>query len=149
MAKKPVWLFRQSAVIPYIITNGKIEIVLITSSNHNWIIPKGVVERFMTPENSALMEAQEEAGVLGNVSSEVFSEYDYEKWGGICHVQVFLMEVTEILDSWQEIEKRERIVVSVPKAIELVKSDLKEIIREFYQLKVINKTNNKPPDALK
>ena len=90
MAPTPNWFYRQSAVIPYRVTNNRLEIVLITSSSSkHWIFPKGIIEPDMTPEDSAANEALEEAGVIGKSSSELISEYEYEKWGGFCNVQVF------------------------------------------------------------
>ena len=65
MSTKPSWLYQQSAVIP--IFDDKI--VLITSRRKKrWIIPKGVIELGLAPEDSAAKEALEEAGVVGSVS---------------------------------------------------------------------------------
>ena len=132
MGNKPAWLFRQSAVIPFTEDNGVVKIVLVSSRSKNgWVIPKGVVERFMTPEDSAAKEALEEAGVIGNVSSEELIEYTYEKWGGTCTVKVYPLCVTQVLDSWDEQSTRDRVIVELPEAIELVKPELKHVVPEI------------------
>jgi 8-oxo-dGTP pyrophosphatase MutT (NUDIX family) len=57
-------------VIPYRIRDGKIEVMLITSSTRKrWIIPKGMIEPDMTPQDSAAKEAWEEAGIIGQVAT--------------------------------------------------------------------------------
>lgn len=132
MAKKPDWLYKQSAVIPYIRNGISIDIVLVTSrSKSGWVLPKGVIQRFMSPEDSAAKEALEEAGVVGNVDSTPVADYDYVKWKGTCNVKVFSLEVTEILESWDEMEKRERIVVNLEEAIEKVKHEQKSSLMKF------------------
>ena len=134
MKGKPAWLYRQSAVIPYLEDAGVLKVVLITSnSSGHWIIPKGVIEKDMTPEESAAKEAFEEAGVTGIVSEEMISEYDYEKWGGICHVQVFPFEVLEVLETWEEMNHRNRKIVDASEAVTLVKPILRSVIGEFIQ----------------
>jgi len=122
MAKKPDWLYKQSAVVPYIRGKETVEIVLVTSSsNSGWVLPKGVVETSMSPEDSAAKEALEEAGVLGTVSSMAIDEYEYEKWGGICRVKVYPLEVREVLEYWDEMEQRDRVIVGVDEAIGMIK----------------------------
>ena len=135
MANKPDWLFKQSGVIPYIRKGNDIQIVLVTSASRNgWVLPKGVIERFMTPEDSAAKEALEEAGIIGNVATDFVAEYQYEKWGGMCHVKVYPLEVTELLESWQEMGKRERRVVGIDEALEVVKPMHREPILRFREL---------------
>ena len=48
-------IIEQSAVVPYLIDNGIKKIILITAQNlsRNWIVPKGHVEKNMTPQASA------------------------------------------------------------------------------------------------
>src|SRR5262245_18041623 len=132
MANKPDWLFNQSSVVPYIRTDDNFQIVLVTSaSGEGWVMPKGVMEHSMTPEESAAKEALEEAGVIGNVASDLVAEYDYDKWGGTCHVKVYLLEVTELLESWPEMGCRERRVVSINEALDIVKAKHREAIIKF------------------
>ncbi len=132
MTSTPDWLYRQSAVIPYVRRNGRFEIALITTrSARHWTIPKGVIERDLTPQDSAAKEALEEAGIVGNVAPEMVAEYEYEKWGGICNVQVYLMEITEVLDSWDEMDLRKRSIVTLSKAVKLIRNEQRPSLEAF------------------
>ncbi len=58
--------FTQSAIIPYSIKDGELQILLITSiRKKKWIIPKGFIEFNLSAFESAKKEAFEEAGVIG------------------------------------------------------------------------------------
>jgi len=77
-------IYPQSGILPYRYTKNKLEILLITSlRKKNWIIPKGLIEQGMTPQESALKEAFEEAGIEGRITGSVIGHYSYEKWGGM------------------------------------------------------------------
>ena len=134
MAKKPDWFYRQSAVIPVL---GD-KVVLITSlCRKRWIIPKGIVEPGMTPEDSAIKEALEEAGVAGALNAADLGTYEYQKWGGVCKVQVFELRVESLLEQWEEMDLRDRRLVSPSEAVELVDEEgLKEIFRRRFSLDV-------------
>jgi ADP-ribose pyrophosphatase YjhB (NUDIX family) len=73
-----------------------------------WGIPKGFIERGDTPEDAALTEAHEEAGLSGQIIGESIGTYQYRKWARSLTVAVFLMEVREEQSSWQEMGFRER-----------------------------------------
>ena len=124
-------LFRQSGVIPYRHrSDGQLEVLLITSrrSGH-WIVPKGLVEPDMTEHDSAAKEAREEAGVAGTIGTRAVGSFEYEKWGGVCHVSVFDLHVTGELDAWPEKGQRHRQWVTVAEAVKRVKiEDLARII---------------------
>lgn len=113
----------QSAAIPYRIQDGAVEILVITSrKKKHWIIPKGIIEPDMTPQESAAQEALEEAGIRGQVFPDLLGSYTYHKWGAICRVQVFLLRVDLILETWLE-DFRERQWVRVPEAIARVEEE--------------------------
>ncbi len=103
---------------------------MITSrKRRRWVIPKGVKEPELSPQDSAAKEALEEAGIKGAVTASSLGSYQYEKWGATCTVQVYLMEVETVLDKWLE-SFRDREWVSVATAAERVTEDeLKSIIR--------------------
>ena len=84
------------------------------------------------------VERFEEAGVVGDVSNEVFAEYKYNK-RGIGHVKVYSLEVSKILASWDERGKRKRRVVEVSKAIGLIKKEQKEVLLKFKEMLVMPK----------
>ena len=104
--------------------------VLITSRRRRrWVIPKGVVERGLSPAESAAKEAFEEAGVIGPVAPEPVGRYQYRKWGGTCTVQVFLLEVREAREEWAESEFRERQWLSPSQAsLRVEEPALRELI---------------------
>ena len=117
MNGKPVHFYNQAAVIPYRVTDNGIEILLITSqSGRRWIVPKGIIEGGMTAEVSALKEAFEEAGIMGEINGPALGSFQYQKWGGTLTVIVFPMKVTEILPDWQESHFRNRDWVRIDEA---------------------------------
>ncbi len=130
------WEYEQSAVIPYQIVAGIPQILLITSlKKKRWVLPKGLIEPGMSPQDSAAKEAREEAGIGGTVLPDCLGTYQYEKWKGICTVEVFLMKVTFQLDHWLEQGLRNREWVSVEEAVSRIKEpDLKAIIAKAPEL---------------
>ena len=126
-------VFEQSAVVPFCFQSEQLKIMLITSHNRKrWIIPKGLIDEGHTPIDSAKIEAYEEAGLIGDVYPCPIGEYHYRKWGGTCHVIVFLMKVIEVEDDWLEAEFRRRRWVTQEKAVALVnESGLKKILGEI------------------
>lgn len=130
------WIFNQSGVIPFRLEKGKIEILLITSRRRKrWVIPKGIIEPDLTPQESAQKEAYEEAGISGKIYEEAIGQYTYNKWGGTCTVKVFLLEAEEISNDWPECYFRTREWMSVEEAAKRVDEvKLKEIIRDLSKL---------------
>jgi len=102
---RPAYYYRQSSVIPWRLHDGRPEILVIASSKKKHrVVPKGIREPGLTPQESAAREALEEAGIEGRVGSELLGSYQYQKWGATCTVEVFPMEVTrEIPEAeWEE-----------------------------------------------
>ena len=126
----------QSAVIPYRLHQGEIEILLITSSSKKrWIIPKGIIEPNLTPQESAAKEALEEAGIKGTVDQTLRGIYFYEKWGKTCRVQLFLLAVESLYIDWLEAAFRQRQWVSLQEAMNRIRET--EIIRVLEKLPLI------------
>ena len=70
----------QFGALCYRITDGKIQVLLITSRRtQRWILPKGWPENGITPGESAAKEAMEEAGVTGKLNERPLGVYCYEK----------------------------------------------------------------------
>jgi 8-oxo-dGTP pyrophosphatase MutT (NUDIX family) len=114
---RPSYFYRQSGVIPYRVVDGEVEILLITSRRKGrWIIPKGVIELWSSASDSACKEAYEEAGIKGRPSRSPIGEYRYNKWGGVCVVQVFLLEVETMLETWPEKSTRQRQWMTIAEA---------------------------------
>ena len=133
---RPQWLYNQSAAIPYRFVDGRLEVALITSrSGRRWVIPKGVIDPGETAVGTAGRETLEEAGLSGRLSDEAVGRYRYEKWGGTCRVQVFLMAVVEVHEDWEEAEVRRRWWLPPEEAAEQVREpELQELIRRVPEL---------------
>jgi 8-oxo-dGTP pyrophosphatase MutT (NUDIX family) len=118
---------RQTAAIP--IKSG--QICLVSSrSGKRWVIPKGMIDPGRTAAEMALQEAWEEAGLVGVLAPDPVGTYFYEKWGGIYHVTVFVMQVTDIAEHWPECEFRQRSWVTPTQALLRIDDrGLREVIR--------------------
>ena len=132
MSEVPDYFYKQSAVVPVRENDGELEIVLITSRKRKrWVIPKGVKEPEMSGPDSAAKEALEEAGIEGTVNPGTLGTYQYDKWGGTCTVDVYLMEVTTVHETWEE-QFRDREWVDVSTAVERLREPaLKKIIKNL------------------
>jgi 8-oxo-dGTP pyrophosphatase MutT (NUDIX family) len=78
-----------------------------------WGIPKGFIDQGDSPEETALNEAWEEAGIHGQLVGEAIGTYEYAKSGSRLTVAVYVMRVVEELTTWPEIRVRERRWVSM------------------------------------
>lgn len=127
--QRPAYYFTQSAVIPYRVGPNGVEVLLITSrARRRWIVPKGIVEPFLSPAESACKEAFEEAGIEGKVGDAPLGSYQYEKWGGLCKVDVFPLRVEREHTHWEE-SFRDRRWFSVANAADLLSEPaLKELV---------------------
>lgn len=86
-----------------------VEVLLVTPrGGDGWIIPKGKVEALLGVRRSAAREAEEEAGVRGEVDPAAFDQYRHGGGENGPLVTVFLMRVTRELPSWAESHQRER-----------------------------------------
>ncbi len=102
---RPAYYYTQSSVIPYRLRKGRPEILVISSSKKkHLVVPKGIKDPGLSPQESAAKEAWEEAGVVGEVAAAPLGEYSYDKWGAACTVQVYPMRVTRVVpeDEWEE-----------------------------------------------
>jgi phosphohistidine phosphatase len=135
VAPVPAHFYRQSGVIAYRRDASRPEVLLITTRKGRWTIPKGVVEPRLGPAQSAAQEAYEEAGVRGRMDDKPLGRFEYAKWGGVCRVEVFLMEVREEVVHWPEEGFRRRAWLGAAAAASRVKFDgLAELIRQAFHL---------------
>jgi len=119
----------QAAVIPYRIRKERIEVALVTTSKgKGWIVPKGSVEAGEHPREAAIREAEEEAGLLGVVPRKRLGRYLLVKGHQRCQVDVYLMRVTEVLESWLEDKLRRRRWMRVPEAAGRLREDLQAFV---------------------
>lgn len=82
--------------------------LVTTSGGKRWILPKGFVDEGETPAESARREALEEAGLVGRILHPALGRYEYDKGSERLLVAVFVMQVTEELESWDEDDRRRR-----------------------------------------
>ena len=118
---------RQAAAVP--LRDGRV--CLVTSrSGRRWVLPKGRIDRGHTAGQAALLEAWEEAGIVGILLGEPAGSYLYEKSGLTHLVTVFVMEVTEVHDAWPERDERRREWVPLEVALGRVdEPGLRDILR--------------------
>lgn len=110
--------YRQSGVIPLRHRRGRVEILLITSRDgRRWSIPKGTIEPYLSPADSAAKEAWEEAGIRGCLDPTPVGDYCYDKAGRVHRVLVFRLDVDEILEDWPEQHFRRRQWLSPADAV--------------------------------
>jgi len=120
---RPAYYYTQSSVIPYRVNENGVEILIVRSSqDKHWVIPKGIADPGLSLQESAGKEAWEEAGVEGRVLEEPIGSYSYPKWGATCTVTVYPMEVSRQLTQaeWEE-DHRGREWVSAKQAATMLR----------------------------
>lgn len=128
----------QYAALPWRVTRGTLEILLITTlSTKRWIVPKGWPLKNLSPPDCAAHEALEEAGVEGEIAAEPIGAFDYTKQRKngektLVRVQVFAMQVAHQRRSWAEKRARETHWCSVDEALTRVSEPgLRRVIVSF------------------
>lgn len=105
---------KRIAVIPIIKKKNKKQICLVTSrSKKNWILPTGKYERKHTHKRVAMLEAFEEAGLIGRLDNSFCETFTYKKSGSgqKRHIKLFRMTVTKIHKKWPEKKQRKRELI--------------------------------------
>ena len=122
----------QAAAIP--VQNGRI--CLVTSrSGRRWVIPKGRIERGQSPSEAAILEAWEEAGLVGDLSPVPLGTFQYEKLDRVFLVSVYVLSVKEIRSDWPERRDRRREWVEWTVALERIEEEgPREILRSLQPL---------------
>jgi 8-oxo-dGTP pyrophosphatase MutT (NUDIX family) len=119
----------QAAVIPYRIRKERVEVALVTRSRgRGWVVPKGSVDDGEQPREAAIREAEEEAGLLGVVPRKPLGRYLRVKDNRPCHVDVYLMRVTNVLENWLEDKLRRRRWMRVPDATAYLREELQQFV---------------------
>lgn len=129
---------RQVAALPWSFMPDGVRILMITSRDTGrWVIPKGGRMAGLTDAESAAQEALEEAGVIGRVGASPIGVFRYLKIlkrraPRPMLVSVYALEVTALLDDWQEIGQRVRHWMTPEEAAEAVdEPDLAQVILAF------------------
>lgn len=110
--------------------------VVSSRGGKRWVVPKGCLEPGKTAAEIALQEAWEEAGLAGVLQADPLGTYLYEKSGFLCHVTVFLMNVSDVAERWPERNQRERHWLDRTQALQRIDdAGLRELIREAMTVK--------------
>ncbi|MDC7127340.1 MAG: hypothetical protein PQJ46_17385 [Spirochaetales bacterium] len=105
--------------IPYIIKDGEIKVVIITSrKSGQWIFPKGQPEKDLSSDKVALMEAKEEAGIEGEITAPPII-VPYTKGENVINMKSFPIKIDKLCKTWEESKERKRKLVSIEEALEL------------------------------
>ena len=102
----------QASAVPFRRFGEGVEFCLITTSAGRWGFPKGYIDAGESPEQTALKEALEEAGLHGRIVGTPLVCYRTDKNGDSKKVVAMLMEVTRCDDQWDEARLRQRRWVS-------------------------------------
>ena len=129
-------LARQVAALPIRReADGSVRVLLVTTrETGRWVIPKGWPWPDCEDCLSAAQEAREEAGVLGRVQSRPLGSFVYEKrrssGAELVRADVYVVEVTSLLDSWPEQDERQRAWFTLEDASNVVSDhELRELLQ--------------------
>ena len=112
---------RQSGAIPYVLREGRVVFLLVTSRRTGrWIFPKGSIVSGMTAWDSAAKEALEVAGVTGVIESEPLGSYRISDKGQLVDIDLYPLRVENQLETWDEMDQRSRHWVLLAEARRLL-----------------------------
>ena len=103
-------------VIPFQFAKNGVELVMVsTRDRRRWIFPKGQPEPGKTPDQVAVAEAWEEAGLKGRLwGHPVILPYQREQ--GVTNLLLYPFQVTSMAARWQESSQRDRRVLPLAEA---------------------------------
>jgi phosphohistidine phosphatase len=121
---------RQAAAIPYRIHKRRLEVALVTTSRgKGWIVPKGSVDDGERPRQTAIREAEEEAGILGVLARKPLGRYRHVNGNGSSWVDVYLMRVTDVREHWLEEKVRRRRWMRIRDAAACLRKELRQFVQ--------------------
>ncbi|WP_417689301.1 NUDIX hydrolase [Roseibium sp.] len=128
----------QIAALCYRVEEGELQVLLVTSrSSRRWILPKGWPMMKRKAHKTAVIEAYEEAGVVGKASKKPYDRFMSHK--GVragfkvrTEVLVYLIQAEKQTDDYPEAGQREIRWLAVDKAIEQAdEAGLARVLRRF------------------
>ena len=130
MTDEPSSPHHQVGALPWRLTNGAPELLLVTSrGTRQWIIPKGWPMAGLSDPDAAAREAFEEAGVQGEIGEDAVGCFAYEKARkgeetvSPFSCTVYLLRVERQLTFWPEAGQRSLAWVSPEQAQTLVTNE--------------------------
>jgi adenylate cyclase len=104
--------------LPYTARTGEIEIVIVTNtSGSGWIVPRGKPEPDLARQEVAVIEAAEEAGVIGILEPGTNAECRLQD-GRILHL--YPVKISTLLKKWPESTVRKRALLPLKHALERI-----------------------------
>ena len=91
--------------------NGQTEVLLVSTKNNGWGVPKGNLMPKLGKKKTALEEAYEEAGVLGEIIDDRKATIHHPD---LTH-DLYPMKISKLLKKWPEMDWREREWVPLKK----------------------------------
>lgn len=127
---------QQYGVLPYFPKTRKKDVVLITSRTHgNWTLAKGNLMKDRSRRDTALREAYEEAGVVGELDKRPPMRVMILREGRKIQLTVYLMRVKKMRKKYPEASQRDRRIASFKKAESLVACEgMKKAMRRWRKL---------------
>lgn len=129
---------KQVGALVWRVDDGFLKVLLVTSrETGRFVIPKGWPMKNLSDAKSAAIEAFEEAGVTGKITTRPIGHYDYNKIFGPgfalpCRVMIYSMEARRILPKWPEKSERKRFWMTLEDAAASVhEPELRDIIENF------------------
>lgn len=126
----------QVAALPVRSRDGQTEICLVTTRDtRRWTIPKGWPMKGKKDRDAAAIEANEEAGLVGDIGKKPVGSFLYWKRRpnhlDLIRVEVYRMDVHSQLEHWKEDSARDVVWFPAETAARLVdEQGLTALIRE-------------------
>ncbi|MGD1923334.1 MAG: NUDIX hydrolase [Paracoccaceae bacterium] len=119
---------RQVGALAWMPDDADLRFWIVTSRRTGrWVLPKGGVDPGMTPSQAAAQEAFEEVGLTGEVNHAPIGGYRIPKirppliW--TVDVEIYALRVTHVAETWLEQSERERRLVTLAEAHQLIEDD--------------------------
>ena len=130
---------KKVGVIPFQITDGHIEVLLVTSiRTQRWILPKGNLKSNESRKKGGLREAFEEAGIDGIILKDfpmTIMMPDKTKANGEVPVVFYPMHVKNQAETWPEQDHRQRKWMGLDAALaEIPSKDVLNVLHHFKSL---------------
>lgn len=127
-------LRKQLGVLAYEFHRDQVWLVLVTNrKGTRWILPKGQPEASLSGKKVAIMEAYEEAGILGEINREIAPvEVEVQTNRGRVRLIVYPMRIRKLMSKFPENKLRKRLLLDSEKALrKLDKKPLKICVKKL------------------